>query len=190
MLQINISSVQSQIKLNFINWKIFSIFLLYFLLDCCVFSQEMQLLLGHILLVLPLFRKEQVPWQTQVLVKHQALFQVQVGVLQLSLLRFELGKLWKFKCQMKSKNKTPMCVCQLLSCVRLFATPWTVAHQGPLSVGFSRQECWSGQPVPSLGDLPEPGIKPGLQADSLPSELPGKPIKPRSRRKRKGNDIF
>ena len=111
MLQINISSVQSQIKLNFINYKIFSLFLLYFLLDCCVFSQEMQLLLGHILLVLPLFRKEQVPWQTQVHVKHQALFQVQVGVLQLSLLRFELGKLLKFKCQVKSKNKTPVCVC-------------------------------------------------------------------------------
>ena len=115
MLQINISSVQSQIKLNFINYKIFSFFLLYFLLDCCVFSQEMQLLLGHILLVLPLFRKEQVPWQTQVHVKHQALFQVQVGVLQLSLLRFELGKLLKFKCQVKSKNKTPVCVCVLVS---------------------------------------------------------------------------
>ena len=44
--------------------------------------------------------------------------------------------------------------------VRLFVTPWTVAHQAPLSVGFSRQECWSGLPFSSPGDLPEPRIKP------------------------------
>ena len=53
--------------------------------------------------------------------------------------------------------------------------PWTVAYQAPLSMGFSRQEYWSG--LPSPGDLPDPGIEPGsptLQADSLPSELPGK----------------
>ena len=48
-----------------------------------------------------------------------------------------------------------------LSCVRLFATPWTVAYQAPPSMGFSRQECWSGLPFPSPGDLPDPGI-PGL----------------------------
>ena len=61
--------------------------------------------------------------------------------------------------------------------VRLFATPWTVAYQAPLSMGFSRQECWSGLPFPSPGDLPDPGIEPGspaLQADALPSEPPGK----------------
>ena len=65
-----------------------------------------------------------------------------------------------------------------LSRVWLFATPWTVAYQAPLSMGFSRQECWSGLPFPSSGDLPNPGIKPGspaLQADTLPSEPPGKP---------------
>ena len=45
---------------------------------------------------------------------------------------------------------------QLSSCVRLFATPWTVA---PLSMGFSRQEYWSGLPFPSLGGLPNPGVK-------------------------------
>ena len=44
--------------------------------------------------------------------------------------------------------------------VRLFATPWTVAHQAPLSMGFSRQEYWSGLPFPSPGDLPHPGIEP------------------------------
>ena len=70
------------------------------------------------------------------------------------------------------------CVCQPLSCVRLFATPRTVACQAPLSVEFSRQEYWSGLPFPSPGDLPDLGIKPwssALQADSLPSELAGKP---------------
>ena len=53
-------------------------------------------------------------------------------------------------------------------------TPWTVACQAPLSMGFSRQEYWSGLPFPSLGDLPDPGMEPGspaLQADSLPTEL-------------------
>ena len=65
-----------------------------------------------------------------------------------------------------------------LSRVRLFVTPWTVAHQAPLSMGFSRQEYWSGLPFPSPGDLPDPGIKPrspALQADALTSETPGKP---------------
>ena len=65
-----------------------------------------------------------------------------------------------------------------LSRVRLFATPWTVARQAPLSMGFSRQEYWSGLPFPSPGDLPNSGMEPGspaLQADSLLSEPPGKP---------------
>ena len=64
-----------------------------------------------------------------------------------------------------------------LSRVQLFAAPWTVAYQAPPSMGFSRQECWSGLPFPSPGDLPDPGIEPGsptLQADALPSEPPGK----------------
>ena len=55
-----------------------------------------------------------------------------------------------------------MCACMLsrFSCVRPFATLWTVARQAPLSVGFSRQEYWSGLPCPPPGDLPNPGIKP------------------------------
>ena len=56
-------------------------------------------------------------------------------------------------------------------------TPWTVACQAPLSMGFSRQEYWSGLPFPSPGDLPDPGIKPefpALQADSLLFETPVK----------------
>ena len=62
--------------------------------------------------------------------------------------------------------------------VRLFATPWTVACQAPLSMAFSRQEYWSGLPFPSPGDLPDPGIEPWsptLRADTLLSEPPGKP---------------
>ena len=57
-------------------------------------------------------------------------------------------------------------------------TPWTVAHQAPLSMEFSGQEYWSGLSFPSPGDLPNPGIEPrspALQADSLLTEPPGKP---------------
>ena len=60
-----------------------------------------------------------------------------------------------------------------------FVTPWTLAHQAPLSMGFPRQEYWSGLLFPSPEDLPDPGTEPGspaLQADALPSEPPGKPI--------------
>ena len=52
---------------------------------------------------------------------------------------------------------------KLLSRVRLFATPWTAAHQAPPSMGFSKQEYWSGLPFPSPGDLSDPGIEPGLK---------------------------
>ena len=65
-----------------------------------------------------------------------------------------------------------------LSRFRLFATSWTAAYQAPPSMGFSRQEYWSGLPFPSAGDLPDPGIEPRsptLQADALTSEPPGKP---------------
>ena len=51
------------------------------------------------------------------------------------------------------------CVC-LFSCVQLFVTSWTVAHQAPLPMGVSRQEYWSGLPFPTAGDLFDPGIKP------------------------------
>ena len=68
---------------------------------------------------------------------------------------------------------------QLLSFVQHFATLWTVACQAPLSMGFSRQGYWNGLPLPSPGDLSEPGIKSessALQADSLPTEPPAKPL--------------
>ena len=71
-----------------------------------------------------------------------------------------------------------LCVCSgAQSCLTL-VTPWTAARQAPLSMGLSRQAHWSGQPCPSPGDLPNPGIEltsPALQVDSLPTEPPGKP---------------
>ena len=69
-----------------------------------------------------------------------------------------------------------MCVCDIP-----FVTPQTVAHQAPLSMGFSRQEYWSGLPFPSPGDLPDPGTKctsplfPTLAGGFLTTEPPGKP---------------
>ena len=66
-----------------------------------------------------------------------------------------------------------------ISCVRLSATTWTVAYKVSPSMGFSRQEYWSGLPFPTPGDLLDPGIElgsPTWQADALPSEPPGKPI--------------
>ena len=78
------------------------------------------------------------------------------------------GTPWTVKVKVKS-----------LSRVQLFATPWTIAHQASPSMGFSRQEYWSGLPVPSPGDLPNPGIEPrspALQADALTFEPPGKPM--------------
>ena len=101
----------------------------------------------------------------------------------------------KFQSLVKVMSIESVCV-KLLSRVRLFVTPWTVAYQLPPSLGFSRQEYWSGLPFPSPGDLPIPGIEPrllhcrqtlyplrhqgsprppALQADALPSEPPGKP---------------
>ena len=69
----------------------------------------------------------------------------------------------------------------MLSCVRLFVIPWTVACQAPLSVEFSRQEYWNELPFPSPGYLPNPGIKPRsstFQSDSLPSEPQGSQADP------------
>ena len=74
---------------------------------------------------------------------------------------FQSQRKWKWKVKSFSR-------------VRLFVTPWTVAYQAPLSMGFSRQEYWSGLPFPSPGDIPKSGIEPwspALQADALISEL-------------------
>ena len=74
--------------------------------------------------------------------------------------------------------KVKVLVAQL--CPTLCNPMYCISCQAPLSIGFSRQEYWSGLPFPSPGDLPNPGIEPGssaLQADSLPSEPTGKPIR-------------
>ena len=76
-------------------------------------------------------------------------------------------------------NKCSVVVTESLSHVQLYATPGTAAHQAPLSMEFSRPEYWSRLLIPSLGNLPKPGIalgSPALQADSLPSEPPEKPL--------------
>ena len=92
------------------------------------------------------------------------------------------------KCKMYIVQFSYPCVAewlnaQLLSHVWLFASPWTVAHQAPLSSGFSRQEYWSGLPFPPPGDLPQPGIESASlvhlflrwQAGSLPLSHLGSP---------------
>ena len=78
----------------------------------------------------------------------------------------------------------------LLSCVLVVATPQTVALQAPLSLGFLKQEYWSGLPFTSPGDLPDPEMEPRsptLQADALTSEPPGKPRREENKRKKEFN---
>ena len=88
----------------------------------------------------------------------------------------------QFSASPLNRLKTPfhccVCVCQSLSCIQLCATLGTVVCQASLSLEFSSQEYWSGQPFPSPWDLPNPGDEPGspaLQANSLPFEAPGEP---------------
>ena len=91
------------------------------------------------------------------------------GILQARTLEWvaiSFSNAWKWKVKVKS-----------LSCARLLVTPWTAAYQAPSSMGFSRQEYWSGLPLPSPGDLPNPGIKPrspAFQAGALTSKPWGK----------------
>ena len=90
--------------------------------------------------------------------------------------KYEIGRICVWACAYVS-----VCVHEL-SCVQLFASPWTVACQAPLSVEFSTQEYWSRLPFPTWGDLLHPGVKlmslssPALQADSLPLALPEKTL--------------
>ena len=90
-------------------------------------------------------------------------------------------KLISSKCSFGLLPSLPLYCARSLSRVQLFVTPWTVAHQAPLSMGFPRQEYWSGLPFPSPGDLTEPGIKPespespalaGRFFNTLPPEKP------------------
>ena len=79
------------------------------------------------------------------------------------------------------KDTRGLCACVVAQLCQLFAILWTVTHQAPLSMGFSRQEYWSGLPFPSKPDLPDPGfepvspVSPAFQADSLPAKPSGKP---------------
>ena len=97
---------------------------------------------------------------------------------------------WKSVSLLLSPHLTPwanypcqLSVCKLLSRVWISATPWTVVHQAPLSMEFSKQEYWSGLPFLSPGYLTDPGIEPSspaLQADSSPSGPLGKPYQLRT----------
>ena len=91
-----------------------------------------------------------------------------------------LTKTYIYRCYWQSQISRTQCMPVLsLSRVRLFPTPWTVAHQDLPSMEFSRHEYWSGLPFPSPGDLLDPEIEPRspiFQANSLPSEPPRKPI--------------
>ena len=89
-----------------------------------------------------------------------------MGKKMVKMINFMLYVFWHNKKNYKLINrnynviqKFHVCVLSHFSCVRLFATQWTPACQAPLSMVFSRQECWSGLPCPSPGDLPDPGIK-------------------------------
>ena len=88
---------------------------------------------------------------------------------------------WNMQYRFKNLNVLVFTVLSHFGRAQLFATPWTMAHQAPLSVGFSRQEYWSGLPHPPPEDLPNQGLNPCLlhllhwQAGSLPLAPPGKP---------------
>ena len=112
----------------------------------------------------------------------------EIGMMWLDKQKFNPGLMRKWRHPFKRKHQrnnqqkqepSSLYLIHSLSHVQLFATPWTVAHQAPPSMGFSRQEYWSGFPLPSPGDLPNSGIEPGsptFQADALTSERPGKNV--------------
>ena len=84
-------------------------------------------------------------------------------------------------CEMEITHTSCPCCCYLVAQSCPTVTPWTVAPQAPLSMGFSRQESWGGLPRPPPGDLPNLGIKsgfPALRARFFSSEPPGKPNSP------------
>ena len=96
---------------------------------------------------------------------------------------FRIGKgVWQGCSSNSSSNLYAECVLSCFTCVQLLVTPWTVAHQAPPSMGFSRQEYWSGVPCPPPGDPPDPGIKPGSPAaparSGVPCPPPGDPPDP------------
>ena len=96
----------------------------------------------------------------------------------LTLLRVNPEFLGENSIFLKHNHTSEVSEVKLLSRVQLFGTPWTVAYQAPPSMGFSKQEYWSGLAFPSSGDLPDPGIKPSspaLAGEYFTTEPPGKP---------------
>ena len=98
-------------------------------------------------------------WSTSLL-KIQIIKQINL-IYSTGLGRFHYFLIIKISKYPSQRNGFGICRCMLshFSCVQLFATPSTVAHQAPLSMGFSRREYWSGLPRPSPGELPDPGIE-------------------------------
>ena len=90
---------------------------------------------------------------------------------------WEKDGLWELRLHLRTHS---LCA-RLFSCVQLFATPWTLVHQAPLSMEFPRQEYWSRLPFPTLGDLPNPGLEPtspALAGGFFTTVQPGKPTYP------------
>ena len=98
----------------------------------------------------------------------------------MTFLHFQIMWLFLLKCSVTYHSQTDVIIVILLfSSVWLFETPWTVAHQVPLPMGFPRQEYWSGLPFPSPADLPNPGIEPSSPATAggfFTTEPLGKPL--------------
>ena len=95
---------------------------------------------------------------------------------------FECISVGSFLLHLSVSLNQVLCVCaQSLSCVQVFVISWTVARQAPVSMGFPRQEYWSGLPFPSPGNLPNPGMdptslaSPSLAGGFFTTEPPGKP---------------
>ena len=120
-------------------------------------------------------------WQAKTILNHEAL-----GEVRLCLWLTPSG-LWGLYIA-PGNWLSQLCESEVAQSCPTLCDPWTEAHQAPPSLGFSRQEYWSGLPFPSPGDLPNPGIEPRsptLQADALTSAPPGKPLNTRIQSLRK-----
>ena len=84
------------------------------------------------------------------------------GYISSQILYHLIGKVHYPKKKKRQERRIDAYMLSIFSCVRLFVTPWTVAHQAPLSMRFSRQECWSGLPCPSSGIQPASLLSPAL----------------------------
>ena len=128
----------------------------------------------------PIFIFTYLFWLCRVLTAALRIFDVCRGMQTLSCSMQDLSSLTRDQTHapaLRVQSRSPCCCLIAKSCLTL-ATPWTVAHQAPLSMGFPRQENWNGWPFPSPGDLSDPGIEsasPASQANSLPLNHQGNP---------------